>query len=142
MDSMCVDGVVSRLRNGLFWIDDRGDSVAEIHVTGDFGELSEQDAAVWAEWDRQLGRSAIEYPIGFKSTSMIIGFVNGLVAAPMDEQGNYTGAHTSAFPGWASIKGVPQQQVATLLELEQYLESNIRYVFNLLIQYSAQSTAQ
>lgn len=136
MESSCVGGVVTKLRNGLFEIDDRGDSVAEIHLNGDFGEISADDISAWSEWDFQLGRTPIEIPVGFKVTSIIIGFVNGLTESPMDEDGNCTISVVSAFPGWVSISGVPQERVESLLELERYLEANINATFKILMDHS------
>ena len=142
MESSCVSGVVTRLRNGMFEIDDRGDAIAEIHLNGDFGEISQEDISAWAEWDRQLKREPIHIPVGFKMSSMIIGWVHGLINPPMDDKGNYIGPEVSAFPGLVRISGAPQVRVESLGELELYLEANINVAFDLLIKHSRQTATQ
>lgn len=143
MESSCVGGVVTKLRDGMFEIDDRGDAIAEIQLNGNFGEISEEDISVWAEWDRKHKREPIHIPVGFKMTGMIIGFVHGLTVQPMDDDGHYIGPDVvSAFPGLASISGAPQERVESLRELELYLETNINVAFDLLNKHSHQTAAQ
>lgn len=142
MSSTCVGGVVTKLRDGMFEIDDRGDAIAEIQLNGDFGEISQEDISVWAEWDRQLKREPILIPVGFKMTGMIIGWVHGFTMPPMDDNGNYIGPVVSAFPGLVSISGALQERVESLRELELYLEANINVAFDLLIKHSRQTVAQ
>lgn len=129
--SSCVGGVVTTLLEGLFEIDDRGDGFAEIALKGDFGQITAEDAAAWAQWDAQVGRAALPPPVGFKMTSKVVGYVHGdegrVQAAQDDQTGEWTRAE-SAFPGYAQLRDTGNRaarvRVESIQDLEQYLCAN------------------
>lgn len=116
------------LLGGLFTIEDRGDGIAEIKLNGDFGEITAEDVAAWAELDGYLGRPEIPVPVGLKVTSMIVGFIHGdddrILAAQDDQTGEWIRTE-SALPGYAHMTGAAARvRVESMHDLDRYLRNN------------------
>jgi hypothetical protein len=135
-ESDCVGGVVTPLLNGLFEVDDRGDGIAEIRLRGDFGEITAQDVEAFAAWDARVGRPVLPVPIGFKITSLVVGYVHGEFASDGRDESDHWVRTVSAFPGLADITGAQQERVASLQDLEQYIRANRDAAFRLWLEYS------
>ena len=130
-ESVCAFGVVASLLAGRFSIDDRGDGVAEIHLNGDFGEVTAADIAAWSEFDGYLGRQSLPIPVGLKHASLMIGYVDGDADHVHAAQDSKTGEwlhFASGFPGVAKVNGADPARVESIQDLEQYLTENMQAV--------------